>query len=287
MTNDRTKYLCEVTRQESQHTIHGVPGKRMNLVRHQSTEPNQRIRNQKWVSARRTIPKSGGEQLSVSIRHDDELLNGHASFSITGTIYDKHGRDIGGGCVHEEIAKTFPELAPLIKWHLCSTDGPMHYIANTTYLAGDRDCHGQRAGELSYDHELTARNEEHRASLDRKITHGLDIPAQYDFEERYRRPDEGQEHTDGAPRRWLPLSMIDPQTSLENIVTKALHPVHRTGEGKPRELDAARRAAIWPEATDDQLCADRKTLTETLQARLTALLAEFRTAVEAIGFDYE
>jgi hypothetical protein len=37
--------------------------------------------------------------------------------------------------MHEELAVVFPELAHLTKWHLVSTDGPMHYIANTTYHA--------------------------------------------------------------------------------------------------------------------------------------------------------
>jgi hypothetical protein len=40
-----------------------------------------------------------------------------------------------GGCCHDEVAKHFPELAPFIKWHLTSSDGPMHYIANTVYHA--------------------------------------------------------------------------------------------------------------------------------------------------------
>lgn len=40
-----------------------------------------------------------------------------------------------GGCIHDEVAKHFPELAHLIKWHLSSTDGPMHYVANTVYWA--------------------------------------------------------------------------------------------------------------------------------------------------------
>ncbi len=38
-----------------------------------------------------------------------------------------------GGCIHENIAEHFPELAPYIKWHLFDWNGPMHYIANTMY----------------------------------------------------------------------------------------------------------------------------------------------------------
>ncbi len=108
-------------------------------------------------------------------------------------------REDSGGCIHGEIAKHFPELAPFIKWHLCSSDGPLHYVANTVYLAGDRDCWGLRRGE-----------------------------------------------------------------------------------GKDRELSAARRAAIWPDATDEDLTAPG--LEQRLEARLPALLAEFRKAVESLGF---
>lgn len=42
----------------------------------------------------------------------------------------------GGGADHESIVKLFPALAPYVKWHLCGTDGPMHYLANSLYWAG-------------------------------------------------------------------------------------------------------------------------------------------------------
>jgi hypothetical protein len=45
-----------------------------------------------------------------------------------------------------------------------------------------------------------------------------------------------------------------------------------------------RNAAIWPEATDEQLMADD--LKEQLEARLPALLAEFQAAVESLGFTF-
>lgn len=38
-----------------------------------------------------------------------------------------------GGCVHETIAESFPELAPHLRWHLASPSGPMHYVANGIY----------------------------------------------------------------------------------------------------------------------------------------------------------
>lgn len=43
-------------------------------------------------------------------------------------------RNVGGGCCHELISQYFPELAPLVRWHLVDDDGvPMHYLANGDY----------------------------------------------------------------------------------------------------------------------------------------------------------
>ena len=137
------------------------------------------------------IYKEGGEtyRITATVRYDDQCGNGHNTFSITSTIDQQVGnrwRDDAGGYIPDAIAKHFPELAPFIKWHLTSSDGPMHYIANTVFHA------------------------------------------------------------------------------------------------KARKLDAARRCAVWPDATDDDLTAPG--LAERLTARLPALLADFRKAVESLGF---
>lgn len=59
-------------------------------------------------------------------------------FSITCQIDEKtkngRWREEGGGADHKSIVKHFPELEPLIKWHLTGTDGPMHYIENARYF---------------------------------------------------------------------------------------------------------------------------------------------------------
>ena len=85
------------------------------------------------------------ETLIATVRYDDQRGNGHNTFAITGDIYQlyahphepkikhKDGKTLwlnGGGCVHEAIATHLPQLAPYIKWHLCSSDGPMHYPAD-------------------------------------------------------------------------------------------------------------------------------------------------------------
>lgn len=93
-----------------------------------------------------------GEKVDIkaTVRYDDRCGNGHNTFSITGEYYyaGKSHTDrnmISCGCVHEAISQAFPELREYLKWHLCSSDCPMHYIANTTYHARE---HGVQKGWL-------------------------------------------------------------------------------------------------------------------------------------------
>lgn len=78
-----------------------------------------------------------GAMITANVRYDDQCGNGHNTFAITADVVtprSKRRNDIeAGGCLHDDVAKKFPELAPFIKFHLVSTDGPMHYIANTVY----------------------------------------------------------------------------------------------------------------------------------------------------------
>lgn len=56
--------------------------------------------------------------------------NSHPRFSITGEIPSQRIY----GCIHDEIALHFPELKPLIQFHLWDDAGlPMHYVANAIY----------------------------------------------------------------------------------------------------------------------------------------------------------
>ena len=91
------------------------------------------VKNQK-ITKTKTI---GNERLTVTVRHDDECGNGHNTFSITAVKAERAGNnhwyDRCWGCQHDEVTRFFPNLAPLLKWHLCSTDGPMHYVVNTLY----------------------------------------------------------------------------------------------------------------------------------------------------------
>ena len=88
------------------------------------------------------VPINGwgrGAQIKAEVRFDDACGKGHNTFAIAGEIYvARFGRHDcrAGGCLHDELTKHFPKLRPLIKWHLMSTDGPLHYVENARYWAG-------------------------------------------------------------------------------------------------------------------------------------------------------
>lgn len=97
---------------------------------------SKRVLEQFKVFKTATAP---GKWIRAIIRFDDKCRNGHNTFSITGETWDG-----SGGCIHDEIARAFPHLAPFIKWHGVSTDGPTHYVANTVYHAGERIGEGKK-----------------------------------------------------------------------------------------------------------------------------------------------
>lgn len=195
-------------------------------------------------------------RITANVRYDDRCGNGHNTFSITGEIEEKRGngnwQDGSGGCIHEEIKKHFPELAPFIKWHLCSSDMPMHYAANAIYQAGNRDCNGLLKGEF--------RQHKSRGGQNNGVA--------------------------GVPNWVLEL----PEREVRDVyatekpapVVCEWKPYGRTGEGKERDLEAARHCAIWPDATDDDLILPG--LEKRLADRLPELMEAFRTDMETLGF---
>jgi hypothetical protein len=280
--------------------MHGVSGRFFNVISDHDN-PNL-IRNQKFMASRPWGEKN--HTIRVTVRFDDECKNGHESFAITGDVTTNTGRDVMGGCIHEEIEKFFPELSHLIKWHLCSTDGPMHYLANTLYLAGNRDHRGLLKGEESMNPRLMEHFVrfgdspiEHKASkrlkefiestiaedgefiLD-KVDHRIGDKnySKYQFAGMDCKWHECPFDTEDKARQWL-----DAITSTKMTWTSRTNVF---GEGKDRELDAARLTAIWPDATDDQLCADRQVLEGLLNDRLPGLIADFKQAMLDCGFLY-
>ena len=226
--------------------------------------PNGLYSSQTWKASR----VRGGETCLVELRFDDDCRNGHQSFAITGTLYEgrkgpKRGL-ISAGAMHETIIEWFPELAPLVKWHLTATDGPIHYEGNTIYHAGDRDYRGLRKGE---------RRQLHNGRTGLPCWRAVVI-----------REDGSEIETHAAGLSSIVDSPTVPDTELGTLEWRA---VWIEGEGKERQLDYARNSAVWPDATDEQLCAEPEELRAMLRERLPALIAEFRHAmVDVCGFDW-
>lgn len=295
-------------------TVLGVAGR----LTHRTTKPGQAPGlwfNQKWISVRRPI-KSYGAKASIraEIRFDDECGNGHNTFAITADVYDPTvpGRDktVACGCMHDDIAKVFPELAPLIKWHLTSSDGPMHYIANTLYHAGNRDHWGKLKGE-EWQWEVMIQFGDnplkHKPGCGDAFVKFLENfyaphgkqPA-YDYEvlpyyhDDHGKPGKyqfGPKYTFGGfAERWHECPFdTEAQAreflyALQNCEPRFVRIPTAWGEGKERDLAAARESAVWPEATDEELCADPEVLRAALEKRHAGLMAEFRQAVTGAGF---
>lgn len=307
---------------ETTHAINGVPGRMYPIHAPQLVRGRLVYRAQKWVSEARKVSGYGTNGvMHVEIRFDDQCGNAHQTFAITASVYtaeSRRRRDIAaGGCMHEEIAKRFPELAPLIKWHLVSTDSPMHYISNALYHASDCDHNGRKAGDPSawehvvyfgtspVSHKLKtgfSKFLQSRMTADQDgghylnkdfgefrviaIAHGENgKPGAYQF---------GPHYTfAGYGDKWHECPFSDETTAnewahaLNNIRCEFDSIVTERSKGKARDLDAARNAACWPEATDEQLCLPRDELRALLEARLPALQSDFKAAMLAAGFMWE
>jgi hypothetical protein len=288
---------------EHEHTMFGVTGRMHNRVLDTTTGV---FRNQKFIATK----YGNGEAalFTVEVRFDDECNNGHQSFSITGHVGNM------GGCIHEEIAKHFPELAHLIKWHLVSTDGPMHYVANTTYHASNRDHNGKLKGEpWAWSKGIRFGNSPVTVKVNDAFYMWLvaadefnskaakSNPAYIRFEPvavpHKKRDGDTYKYADkytfkGYDVEWA-YCPFDTAKEAEEFSSALIlsHFFVKTptlfSEGKERNLDHARSSAVWPEATDEQLCLPKEELTALLKARLPALLKAFRDDMEAAGFLWE
>lgn len=293
----------DLIRAECAHAIAGVPGRLFALRVPPAPWVAGVFANQRWTSEARPVKGYGsGARLTVEMRFDDQCRNGQNDFAITGDIKGPRGQEIAGGCLHEDIAAVFPELAHLIRWHLTGTAGPMHYLANTLYLAGDRDCHGRRKGEPSrWEHGYRFNGSPVTFRVSEKFFAWVEAQraekahfwvAAFDHERDAKTF--GTHYTlAGFASTWAGCPFRDEAQAQEfahALNTCAVEPRRDAvgfAEGKARELDAARRAAVWPDATDEQLCAPREELRAALEARLPALLAAFRADIERAGFLWE
>jgi len=302
--------LGKTIRSEFAHAMHGVEGRMMNAIG--GTAPGT-FSNQTFVTGWKEY-RERGERLRIkaTVRWDDQCRNGHNSFSITGIIDRYSGgrwQDDSGGCIHDQIAKHFPGLEPLIKWHLSSSDGPMHYEANTIYHAGDRDHWGTRKGEVRRyatvlrfgDNPIVHKPGKHKADAfiafletqapqfdlevlrhEHREHREAGKPGAYQFEPNYTLGAFGTGwHECPFDTEAEALAFL---TALQTCNPQFIKVPVAWGEGKERQLDAARDAAVWPEATDAELCQEPEQLRAALRARLPALLVEMRAAIEGAGF---
>lgn len=240
-------------------------------------------------------------KITATVRHDDECGNGYNTFAMTADIYKITNNNrqvwIAGGCQHEEMKTHFPELVKFTKWHLCGTDGPMHYITNTLYLAGNRDCWGKAPGEpKGYEKAIKFEGfpvnfkfkKDFIESLNGYNLKDLNLVKIYHAKE---------PNTYGAKYtfscyfcEWYecPFATRDEAEeflqAFKNIKFEIVETPTGYSEGKQREFDAARAAAIWPEATDEELSLPAEELKQKLIDRLPGLMADFKKDVEALGF---
>lgn len=250
-------------------------------------------------------------RITAELRYDDQCNNGHNTFGITGSIDRKErGRwtDDSGGCIHDAIAEHFPSLQPLIKWHGCTSDGPIHF-GNAVYYASERDCWGTLKGEprpnsvetfiVFGDNPIRHQKKASFAKWLREHSTQAGPGALYDFEViAYHHDDRPGETHKYAPKytfggyalKWHECPFDSEEAALQFLYAlqhcdpRYIQRPTSFGEGKARDLAAARSCAIWPDATDEDLTAPG--LKDRLAARLPALLVEFRAAMEGVGFTW-
>jgi len=288
--------------------INGVEGRFYNVIAWPEGDKrwSGRIANQQFVTMGRDCSKEHGKDMFISatLRFDDNCKNGHETFSITGEIKKRGYREPDMcGCIHEEIAKYFPELEPLIKWHLTSSDAPMHYIANAVYHASNLGNDGLPAGmptnyktlvfigDSPVPYELKSKFLSFLTSCEFSecatfepvaVAHKKTKTSNYDFEPKYT--------INGYDCEWYecPFDSLPEALAWCDALNARMVRFERiaTGvsKGKERNLDAARSCAVWPEATDEQLCLPKAELTALLEARLPSLVNEFKSAMLAAGF---
>lgn len=300
---------------EKAHSINGVAG-RLFVVKNPGVREAGCFDAQKWVSESRKVSGYGaGGEMRVEIRYDDECRNKHNSFAITATVVTDRSRKMrdieAGGCMHEEIARVFPELESLIQWHLFDSNGPMHYPANALYHATNwadsryepgTPCQWEtriRFGNFPitfafskrFREYLAARIEHSRSTLKTNPAHVAkfapvavpyvkkDARDTYDFGPHYTVTGDDCKVWHEAPFK----NERDAQEFCDALNTYELTfekvPTDYAKE-KPRNLEYARSSANWPEATDEQLCAPRAELEKALLDRLPAMMERFHAAIE-------
>lgn len=258
--------------------------------------------------------------VTVEARFDDECSNGHNSFFLQAWAYeankpktDRYWQQLS----EESIAKHFPEYAHLLKWNGTSTDGPMAYLSNTLYHACDRDHNGRRAGDPVQTGIVVAievKGEKHTHTIpvyepNPFSSTANNFPAFWEainneggFHKMrlFNKPTNERTvltlvcgaHSLHGGTKLHPRDIDTGYAVKEGLQTVVdlwngradlvLHAeVKEVSEGYPPDLKAARRSAVWLDATIEQLQS-----ADLLVARLPALMEEFKQDMESLGFIY-
>lgn len=239
-------------------------------------------------------------QIFPIIRYDDECGNGHNTFAITCDIRNSRGKWVAGGCCHEEFAQAYPEFAHLIKWHLCSSDGPIHYIANTLYHASNSKDTRYKVGEPNRWAKVLKFNRScitHKFSKDFLNFLENNNNLQFEVVEVQHEPTTGFQYSPkytfkGFNCRWCECPFdtqekaIEFSKELSSKKWKILTIVVGYQEAKERDFKSARISAIWEDATDEELSLPGEELKKILLKRLPKLMKDFKKDIEALGFIY-
>lgn len=248
-------------------------------------------------------------KIYVKIEYNDKCNNGHNTFAITGDIYSsltsKSDRYFEtGGCIHEQIAKYFPELKKYIKWHLVSSDSPMYYLENTLYHAKDREDMTKEVGEPTRFKEVLrfkgypfTFEEKEKGFFDwiknkkdgfedvkvLAVSHPKDS-ATFSHNYTFTTFEAVKPSSSGA---WYD-ALFQSKTKAEEFLTalQTLEPEFiqiptAWNEAKEPNLEGARSCAIWEDATLEQL-QDK----EQLLKRLPALMQGFKNDIVELGFEW-
>ena len=254
-----------------------------------STEKNQeRIRKGR---------NNNGDDVIVKIRYNDNYVKGHKTLTFTAKVHE-HGKRklISCGFCREDIAEAFPDLKPLLKWHLMCTDAPLNYISNTLYYSRDREDMSKPLGvplkfntfvkvgnspillkELATDwfklmkkyagQKLSYEPIYHKKS---QIYSPKYVPVcEHNYKEWYQAPFDNKAEAE----QWLKV-IEENDFQFVKVGAKFNEPIEP-------DIDGARRYAMWDDATLEQLQSK-----EELEKRLPKLINDFYEVVTSLGFEY-
>lgn len=192
-------------------------------------------------------------ELVVKVSFDDHCGNGHNTFNISAEIHRKG--EYFDGADRRLVGRHFPELRGLNGWCGMTSEGPLYYIGNTTYIAGNRDCNGLLKGEFQ---QIATGGDKQKLNWETAVmVDGVETAIKIS----------GMDNLEQAPTK--------PECDIDGVF---YIPWGRIGEGKEPDLEGGRSTANWPDATLKQLQDE-----EALKARLPALMEEFINDIESLG----